>query len=764
MSEGARYAEIGMSTRTLRTLAIVLAALVLVGHQSARAGWFIDDAAIGFAYARNLAEGHGLVPWPGGERVEAYSHPTWVGILALAYLGGVDGFSFAEPFSVLCGLITLPFVVDLTRRALPEHQGPAPVIAAVLLATSAPYAIWAASGLENAWFGLCLTIAVHRSALEAERGGVPWSALWYVVVTWTRPEGALYAVVGGGVAMLGTRREPWRMLQFWALWAVPSAVLEMTRLAYFAWPLPNSAYAKAVAPWTWLDGRSDGWSQLGRYLSRSGQGFVVPLYALGLVRSRSARLAALAIGAALFAWPGPERLRRASWWPDLGEPPDAFVLLRVLFVMMVVFFAPLAARGGPGEAVRTRVAGAIAAALAFWVGADGDWMGGFRFASFVAPLACVGLAVGLAELGDAIAARFGRVAWGPEETWVATGIVGLLGVAGFNLTRDHRTANFNVTTEMTAHRVAHLRDVAARLRWDGPVVVADMDAGGYLWHAPDFELVDFAMLVDVPMARHRSDDPSFLHPYVFEERRPDAVHLHGPNWSWSRRTQLMTDARWATTYVQLRPYPDVPGVPHDPHPGLWLRRDRLFGPDPDPDYARGLAPGWTLEAALRVDPPGPGARVNTAGIALPLRRDPGAGPLRLTVSWQTADGESEAVRWSTDDALIDPSVWPPDAVSRAHLWQPASSAPDLVHLTLSVVDGPTLTFDTTLAPHFHTTVPPASDAVVPDVDGWLTTARAAEARGDREAAFRGYARVLRAEPWRAWVRRAAERVRPIGVP
>ncbi len=44
--------------------------------------WQIDDAGISFAYARNLALGHGLVAQPGVIPVEGYSNPLWVFLLA----------------------------------------------------------------------------------------------------------------------------------------------------------------------------------------------------------------------------------------------------------------------------------------------------------------------------------------------------------------------------------------------------------------------------------------------------------------------------------------------------------------------------------------------------------------------------------------------------------------------------------------------------------------------------------------------------------
>ncbi|MEO0605955.1 MAG: hypothetical protein AAF211_31290, partial [Myxococcota bacterium] len=132
----------------LHRLALVFCAVAVIVHQAFRGDWFIDDAAIGFAYARNLAEGHGLVPWPGGERIEAYSHPSWVAILAFAHLLGLDGFTVAKPLGMACGVALVPLVHDLARRARPGRNPVGALLAPALLAASGPFAIWAASGLE----------------------------------------------------------------------------------------------------------------------------------------------------------------------------------------------------------------------------------------------------------------------------------------------------------------------------------------------------------------------------------------------------------------------------------------------------------------------------------------------------------------------------------------------------------------------------------------------------------------------------------------
>src|SRR5262245_37549022 len=59
--------------------------LIYIAHALLFGGWIVDDAGISFAYARNLAQGHGLVSQPGLPPVEGYSNFLWVLLMALSF-------------------------------------------------------------------------------------------------------------------------------------------------------------------------------------------------------------------------------------------------------------------------------------------------------------------------------------------------------------------------------------------------------------------------------------------------------------------------------------------------------------------------------------------------------------------------------------------------------------------------------------------------------------------------------------------------------
>ena len=94
---------------------------------------------------------------------------------------------------------------------------------------------------------LLMAIAIWRSLVELRQGGWPWSALWWVGVSISRPEAILYAAVAGFCAMVGHFRAGrgaaptfrWLLTFF-----LPFGLYHAWRYTYFAWEFPNTYYGK----------------------------------------------------------------------------------------------------------------------------------------------------------------------------------------------------------------------------------------------------------------------------------------------------------------------------------------------------------------------------------------------------------------------------------------------------------------------------------------------------------------------------------------
>jgi hypothetical protein len=79
----------GWRAKIAAIAAILGGTALIAAHASLYGHWLIDDAAITFAYSRNVADGFGPVLQPGALPVEGYSNPTWMILLALGKLVGL---------------------------------------------------------------------------------------------------------------------------------------------------------------------------------------------------------------------------------------------------------------------------------------------------------------------------------------------------------------------------------------------------------------------------------------------------------------------------------------------------------------------------------------------------------------------------------------------------------------------------------------------------------------------------------------------------
>lgn len=252
-------------SRALLWTGLAIAFVALVVHVRLHA-FQCDDAYISYRYARNLAEGHGLVFNPGFERVEGYSNFLWV--LALAGLArlGVPPEASALPLSWAATAALWALVAAFAWRLSPERgRAWAVLVPAFGLATHRSFAVWASSGLETRAFELLVTGGALRLCVEIERlraGSRPrlWSPWLFGLATLTRPDGLLFSACAFAAALLAIAPRGRAAVLVAARGAAPWVALvgahfAFRRLYYGAW-LPNTYYAK-VGGRTWWDAGFD---------------------------------------------------------------------------------------------------------------------------------------------------------------------------------------------------------------------------------------------------------------------------------------------------------------------------------------------------------------------------------------------------------------------------------------------------------------------------------------------------------------------------
>jgi len=219
----------------------VLAALAL-GLLIARAAvvaWVCDDAFITFRTVDHVLAGHGP-RWNGADRVQAFTHPLWMMLLAAATAVTRDAYRTA----MILGLVlTGAAAIGLARAArTPLHAA----AAVALLALSPSVADYATSGLENALVHLWL---VAFWVLFFTAPDSPRRTRALCIVTGLAACTRLDALVILTPALAWTlARAPRRDAVRAALWgATPVAAWHAFALVYYGALLPASAMAKLTS-------------------------------------------------------------------------------------------------------------------------------------------------------------------------------------------------------------------------------------------------------------------------------------------------------------------------------------------------------------------------------------------------------------------------------------------------------------------------------------------------------------------------------------
>lgn len=307
-----------------------------------------DDAFIAFRYARNLANGHGLVFNPGWERVEGYSSVLWVLLLGAGAQVGVTPERLALLLSLAATLALWAIVAAWSWRTRSEGEpGWVAAFAVLLLALTRSIAVWSTGGLETRLFELLVVagtlrlVAETRARLADEPRRAPLAAVLFALAMATRPDGLLLAAcafLAAGIVLARRGKLHARdLVRSGAILASALAALFAFRLGYYGDWLPNTYRAK-------VGGRL--WFSMGaRYLTTFVLEYAVwtwiPLVALGVMRlARAGRAWIAGLFAAVV---GPHALYVVAIGGDLFEFRPFDLYFPLVYLVMLEGVRALAA-------------------------------------------------------------------------------------------------------------------------------------------------------------------------------------------------------------------------------------------------------------------------------------------------------------------------------------------------------------------------------------------------------------------------------------
>lgn len=219
-----------------------------------------DDAFITFRYSQHLAEGFGPV-WNPGERVEGYSNPLWMILMAIPHWVGIDPVLPSQLLAMAAMALNLWVLYRLsTRQAGSQRTG---FWAWLPLAFCHTLLIFSTSGMETSLNALFWTLALYQLQGQFRGAGLPSVkrlVLLGVTVgfaTLSRMEGMLLGLVVtlslAAMVFLTRHRGYARILAFMGGWMALVLPWLAWRYGYYGDLLPNTYYIKAGAG-TMMDG------------------------------------------------------------------------------------------------------------------------------------------------------------------------------------------------------------------------------------------------------------------------------------------------------------------------------------------------------------------------------------------------------------------------------------------------------------------------------------------------------------------------------
>ena len=234
-----------MTIRERTRHAIILGAVLAVAFvELIRTAWISDDAAITLRSVLNLLHGYGAT-YNVDERVQAYTHPLWFGLIAAASLVTRNVFVSTFILSIAISLVVLwMLVARVGTRFWAAMLG----VAALIL--SKAYVDFSTSGLENPLSHLLVLLATVAAVRAIERHDQKAVTAFFVscsLLYLARPDLLLLMLPTSLLVAIRYLHQPGMLVRCVLVGAIPAVAWTAWSLYYYGFPFPNTAYAKLGA-------------------------------------------------------------------------------------------------------------------------------------------------------------------------------------------------------------------------------------------------------------------------------------------------------------------------------------------------------------------------------------------------------------------------------------------------------------------------------------------------------------------------------------
>ncbi len=254
--EDVRYNPKMLNSKTVRNISFALLVLgyifycnryisaTSISFEGKTYHMLFDDAMVSMRYAYNLAHGLGAV-WNAGERVEGFTNPLWVGIMALIHLLPI-GLNQTGYYIQILGASLLTLNLLFVKKIIEHFTDNLFVMLAAVALTAfyLPLNSFGLLGMEVSLLVLILSLAVWLILKSDDKFNV-WIYILMAVSTLVRFDMAVPYLIIFGV-LFAAQKENRKLHLIWGLGLLALFLGGQTlgRYLYYGELLPNTYYLK----------------------------------------------------------------------------------------------------------------------------------------------------------------------------------------------------------------------------------------------------------------------------------------------------------------------------------------------------------------------------------------------------------------------------------------------------------------------------------------------------------------------------------------